>query len=128
MDKVLEPLRFVKYAMKHQNKKWSQMMIITTFMDMELKTQFKIIRARWGIENSIFNNLKKECGLEYCFINGGKSVEIVLYLIFIASNIMQLFLFRRLRKHFLTQREIVRHLLKGLYLIKYKSELVFNST
>jgi hypothetical protein len=128
MDKVAEPLRFVKYMMKYPNKKRSQIMIVTTCMDMELNTLFKIIRARWDIENSIFNNLKNECGLEHCFVHGGKAVEAVLYLIFIASNIMQLFLFRRLKKHFLTQREIVRLLLKGLYLLKFKSELVFNST
>ncbi|WP_242841888.1 transposase [Clostridium beijerinckii] len=127
MDNVKEPLRFVKYAMKYPNKKRSQIMIITTCMDMELETLFKIIRARWDIENSIFSNLKKESGLEHCFMHGGKAVEAVIYLIFIASNIMQLFLFRRLRKHFSTQREIVRLLLKGLYLIEYKSELVFNS-
>jgi len=128
MDKVLEPLRFVKYAMKYPNKKRSQIMIVTTCMNMKLKTLFKIIRGRWDIENSIFNNLKKECGLEHCFVHGGNAVEAVLYLIFIASNIMQLFLFRRLRKQFSTQREIVRLLLKGLYIMKYKFELVFNST
>jgi len=60
----------------------------------------------------------RECGLEHCFVHGGKSVEVVLYLIFIASNILQLFLFRRLRNHFTTQREMVRLLLKGLYLLK----------
>ena len=124
----IRAVAFVKYAMKYPNKKRSQIMIVTTSMNMQLKTLFKIIRARWDIENSIFNNLKKECGLEHCFVHGGKAVEIVIYLIFIASNIMQLFPFRRLRKHFSTQWEIVRLLLKGLYLIKYKSELVFNGT
>src|SRR5471030_1138733 len=128
MDKVLEPLRFVKYTMKYPNKKRSRIMIVTTCMNMKLKTLFKIMIARWDIENSIFNNLKKECSLGHCFVHGVKAVEAVLYLIFIASNIMQLFLFRRLRKNFLTQREIVRLLLKGLYLMNYKSELVFNST
>lgn len=128
MDKVLEPLRFVKYKIKYPNKKRSQIMIVTTCINMDLNTLFKIIRARWDIENSIFNNLKKECGLEHCFVHGGKAVEAVLYLIFIASNIMQLFLFRRLRKQFSTQREIVRLLLKGLYLIKFKSEFVFYGT
>jgi predicted transposase YbfD/YdcC len=127
MGNVLQPLRFVKFAMKLQNNKRSQIMIVTTAMDMELKTLFKIIRARWDIENSIFNNLKTECGLEHCFVHGGNAVEAVLYLIFIASNIMQLFLFRRLKKHYTTQREIVRLLLKGLYLLKYKAELVFNT-
>lgn len=125
MDNV--PLRFMKFTMKYPNQKRSQIMIMTTLMGMPLKTLFKIIRARWDIENSIFNNLKSECGLDHCFVHGGKAVEAVLYLIFIASNIMQLFLIRRLKKHFTTQREMVRLLLKGLYLLKYRSELIFNS-
>ena len=88
IDKVLEPLRFAKYTMKYPNKKWSQIMSVTTCMNMQLKTLFKIIRARWNIENSIFNNSKIECGLEHCFVQGDKAVEAMLYLIFTASNIM----------------------------------------
>jgi len=128
MDNVKQPLRFVKFALKHKNKLRTQIMIVTTCMDMALKTMFKIIRARWDIENSIFNNLKSECGLEHCFVHGGKAVEAVLYLIFIASNIIQLFLVRRLKNNFTTQREMARLLLKGLYLLKYRSELVFSSS
>ena len=128
MDNVEQPLRFVKFALKHKNKLRTQIMIVTTCMEMVLKTLFKMIRARWDIENSIFNNLKRECGLEHCFVPGGKAVEAVLYLIFIASNFMQLFLVRRLRNHFTTQREMVRLLLKGLYLLKYEAELVFSSS
>jgi len=128
MDNVEQPLRFVKFAIKHKNNLRTQIMIVTTCMDMKLKTLFKIIKARWDIENSIFNNLKTECGLEHCFVHGGNAVEAVLDLIFIASNIMQLFLFRRLRNHFTTQREMVRLLLKGLYLLKYRADLVFSSS
>ena len=61
-------------------------------MNLGLKTLFKMIRARWDIENSIFNNLKTECGLEHCYVHGGNAVEAVIYLIFISANIMQLFL------------------------------------
>jgi predicted transposase YbfD/YdcC len=128
MDNVEQPLRFVKFTIKHKNKQRTQIMIVTTCMDMVLKTLFKIIRARWDIENSIFNNLKSECGLEHCYVHGGKAVEAVLSLIFMASNIMQLFLIRRLRNHFTTQREMVRLLLKGLYLLRYRGELVFSSS
>ncbi|NRT73828.1 hypothetical protein [Clostridium beijerinckii] len=72
--------------------------------------------------------MKKKCGLKHCFVHGGKAVEAVIYLIFIALNIMQLFLLRRLRNYFSTQQEIVRLLLKGLYLMKGKSEFVFYDT
>ncbi|MDP8218757.1 MAG: hypothetical protein P9M03_08530, partial [Candidatus Theseobacter exili] len=115
MDKVDCSLRFVKFEMKYPNKKRSQIMIVTTSMDIRLKTLFKMIRAREDIENSIFNNMKAECGLEHCYVHGGSAVEAILYLIFIANNITQLFLIRRLRKRYETQREIVRLLIKGLY-------------
>ena len=89
MPNVEQGLRFVKFAMKHLDEVRTQIMIVTTCMDMSLKTLFKIIRARWDIENSIFNNLKKACGLEHCFVHGGNSVEVMTAMIFIASNFMQ---------------------------------------
>ncbi|WP_242947424.1 transposase [Desulfosporosinus lacus] len=61
MDNVKQPLRYVKFAIKHTNQQHTQIMV-TTCMDMTLKTLFKIIRARWDIENLIFNNLKHQCG------------------------------------------------------------------
>ena len=71
--------------------------------------------------------MKKECGLEHCFVHGGNAVEAVLCLIFIASNLMQLFYHRRIKKNVATQSELVRLLLKGLYLLNRKSELIFNT-
>jgi len=117
MDNVDQPLRFIKFAMKYPDKKRSQIMIATTNMDMSLKTLFKMIKARMDVEN-VFNNLKNECNLEHCYVHGGSAVEAILYLIFIANNLMQLFLTRRLRQRYQTQREMVRLLLKGLYLLK----------
>jgi len=128
MDNVDRPLRFIKYAMKYPDKKRSQIMIVTTNMDMGLKTLYKIIKSRWNIENCTFNNLKNECSLYHCYVHGGNAVKAILYLIFIANNIMQLFLIRRSRTRYQTQREMVRLLLKSLYLLKYKADLVFNTS
>ena len=128
MNNVGQSLRFVKFEIKYPDKKRSQIMIVTTNMDMSLKTLFKMIKARWNIENCTFNNLKNECNLGRCYVHGGNGVEAVLYLIFIANNLMQLFLIRRLRKRYQTQREMVRLLLKGLYLLKYRADLVFNTS
>ncbi len=47
-----------------------------------------MIRARWLIENSVFNNLKNHCSMNHCFVHGGKATEAILYLVFIASNII----------------------------------------
>jgi hypothetical protein len=57
----------------------------------------------------------------------GNEIEAVLCLMFIASNILQLFYQRRIKKSFNTQVEMVRQLLKGLYLLKRMSELIFDT-
>ena len=59
MDNVDRELRYVKFLMKYPDGKRSQIMIVTTCLEMDLKTLFKIIRARWLIENSILTILKK---------------------------------------------------------------------
>ncbi len=114
MDKVDQPLQFVKFEMKRLNSWYSQILIVvTSCMDMKLETLFKMIRGRWDIENTIFNNPKKQCGLEHCYVHGGKVVEAVYYLIFIAANMMQLFIFRRLKGFFCTGRDC-QTAIKGL--------------
>jgi hypothetical protein len=58
MDNVEGPLRFIKFALRHKNTKRTQIMIVTTCMDMSLKTLFKIIRARWDILFSPLNRFE----------------------------------------------------------------------
>jgi len=72
--------------------------------------------------------LKSEAALDHCFVHGGNSVEAILYFIFIVSNLFQLFKQRRIKNHIKTQKELVRLLLKGLYLLKYDNNLIFNSS
>ena len=94
---------------------------------MKLDTIFRIIRGRQDIENSIFNYLKKECGLEHCYVHGGDAIEAVLCLKFIAANLVRLFYYRRIRKSVVTQVELVRLLIKGLHLIKRGPEYMFST-
>ena len=61
-------------------------------------------------------------------MHGGNAVEAVLSLIFIASNIMQLFYHRRIRNFISTQVELVRLLLKGLYFYRRKQEYLINTS
>jgi hypothetical protein len=66
---------------------------------------FRIIRARQDIENSIFHNLKAECGLEHCFVHGGNAMEAMICLMFISSNCVQLFYHRRVKLAIKARRE-----------------------
>lgn len=127
MTGVEQPLRYVKFAKKKNDKDRSQILIVTTCLDITLRTLYRIIKARWNIENRVFNNLKTEAALGHCFVHGGNSVEAILYLIFIASNLFQLFKQRRIKNTVTIQKELVRLLLKGLYLLKYDKDLIFSS-
>ncbi|MBN2835618.1 MAG: transposase, partial [Candidatus Delongbacteria bacterium] len=79
MAGVDEPLKYLKFAKKHKNGEHSQMLIVTTAMDMSAKTIYRIMKARWNIENRVFNNLKNNANLNHCFVHGGNAAEAVLY-------------------------------------------------
>ena len=128
MPGVEQPLRYIKFAKKHRNGDRSQVLIITTAMDMNLKTVYKIMKARWNIENRVFNNLKNNANLNHCFVHSGNAVEAVLYLMFMASNLFQLFKVRRLRNHIPIQRELIRLLMKGLYQTDKIDILIINTS
>ena len=70
MNNVEQELRFVKFHQMKSNNKRTQRMIITTCMDAELQTLYKIIKARQDIENSIFHKLKTDSGLSHCLYMG----------------------------------------------------------
>jgi len=127
MDGVEVPLRYVKFAKRKSNGDRSQVLIVTTAMDMSIKTIYKIMKARWNIENRVFNNLKNHANLNHSFVHGGNAVESILYLMFIASNLFQLFKMRRLKNHVPIQVELVRLLHRGLYQADKKSIPFFNT-
>ena len=127
MDGVHAPLRYVKFAKIKSNGDRSQVLIVTTAMDMNLKTVYKIMKARWNIENRVFNNLKNHANLNHSFVHGGNATEAILYLMFIASNLFQLFKTRRLKNHVPIQIELVRLLRRGLYQADRKSIPFFNT-
>ena len=80
-----------------------------------------------GTSRTVYLNLKKEAALSHCFVHGGNAVEAILYLLFIAAKLFQLFKARRIKNHVPIQRELIRLLLKGLYMLRYDAHLIFNT-
>jgi len=106
MPGVEQVLRFVKFTIKYPNKKRSQIMIVTTSLELSIETILKMIKARWHIENCIFNNLKNNAELDHCYVHGGNAVEAVVCIIFISSNLFQLFKERRIKNQVPIQKEL----------------------
>jgi hypothetical protein len=67
------------------------------------------------------------CNSEWINACISSDIEAVLCLMFIASNYVQLFYHRRIKRSVKTQVELVRQLIKGLYTLKRKPELIFNT-
>ena len=128
MDGVEGPLRYVKFEKTSEVGARTQVLLMTTSMTISTKTIYMIMKSRWDIENSVFNNLKNNANLNHCFVHGGNAIEAILYLIFIANNLFQLFKLRRLKNHVSNQIELVRLILKGLYLVDRKDIIILNST
>jgi hypothetical protein len=70
----------------------------TTDENMPPESVWKIIRKRWYIENTCFNQLKSYCFMEHCFRHDETAIEAILGIMFMAFNIMQSYLFKRIRK------------------------------
>jgi len=123
MDGVEQRLRYIKFKKKSKNGDRSQVLIVTTSMTLGVKTLYKIMKARWNLENRVFNNLKTNANLDHCFVHGGNAVEVVLYLMFIASNLLHF----RLNNHVNDQTELVRLLHRGLYQARNNHDLILST-
>lgn len=58
MKGIDEPIRYIKYAKELKDgikTNRTQVLIITTCMDMKLESLYRIIKARWDVENNVFN-------------------------------------------------------------------------
>lgn len=58
----------------------------------------RIMRARWHIENTAFNQWVKYWNFDHCYRHTPNAVTATIYIFAIAFNLMQLFFYRRLNK------------------------------
>ena len=66
-----------------------------------------------------------------CFVHDMNAIQAILYLMSIASNLMQLFVYRSLKiyaREHITQKEVIRLLTKERYLLNYDRKYIFNTT
>jgi hypothetical protein len=96
--RVYKFIEVIESAVKgEENYSFKEVFIGTTNKDMLAKTVLKIVHRRWNIENSCFHQLKTYCNMEHCFKHGSVAIEAILNIMFMAYNLIQAFLFKRLR-------------------------------
>lgn len=123
-------LRFVEYWTSPKGKQMKrEMWCVTTLpKGVSAHTVWLIMRKRWDIENNGFRMLKTYFHADHCYVHGDGSNEKVLLFILMAFNLMELFLFRRLkcfRERKLLRINIISTMYDELYADSY--EAYFNS-
>jgi hypothetical protein len=59
----------------------------------------KVVRARWHIENTGFNQWTQYWSFEHVFVTDWRGMEALLYFFFTAFNILQLYVYRQVKGH-----------------------------
>jgi hypothetical protein len=92
-------LRFVEYWTTSKGKEMSREMWCITTLDkcISAHTVWLIMRKRWHIENNGFRMLKTYFHADHNYVHGESANEKILLFILMAFNLMELFLFRRLK-------------------------------
>lgn len=116
MESVKKPLRFLQFEetrikkkaviTRNKGEKKTEktfveveervLVWVFTTLDVSPQTIWRIIHARWDIEDNGFHQLKTYYHIDHCFDH--KATENVFLLNILAFNIRELFLYRRLRK------------------------------
>ena len=136
-DGVEKPLRVVKineirhgYVLiggKRQDAiQKREILVATTLSKQEAAPELirQFIHRRWDIENSGFHELKGNWNMEHCFIHREVAFQVILWLMFLAANLLWCFLFRN-RRNFedcgFSVREIAEKMRNALEYIKDRS-------
>ncbi len=99
MDGVEKQVRVIRYHEKSTRKKGKTeekwMWLVTTDETADYQILWKIMHRRWDIEENGFHQLKTYYHVKHCYCH--KAVETVFYLMIMAFNMRELYLYRRIR-------------------------------
>lgn len=130
--RVYKFIEIIETAIKGKIEyEFKEIIVGTTDKNISEKTILKIIHERWYIENTCFNQLKSYCNLEHCYRHDPTAIEAILMIMFMVYNLVQAFLFKRLKNFKVEFRknketiswqfeEILYHLVIISFLMKFK--------
>lgn len=125
MEGTPEDIRFLRFVEHWKSKKGQELtreMWCITTLGITAHTVWLIMRKRWDIENNGFRMLKTYFHADHCYVHGEGADEKILLFIMTAFNLMEVFLFRRMKKwrqQKLTRKHIVEVMWDDLLLDDY---------
>ncbi len=129
-DANIRFLRFVEtwIGPKGRQEKREMWCITTLPKGISAETVWLIMHKRWDIENNGFRMLKTYFHVDHCYVHGEGADENILIFIMIAFNLMELFMFRRLKdfrervkKGIMTRKHLIAIMWDELLLYDYSA-------
>lgn len=85
-----------RYKKTNKKKQVDVIYVISTDLNISLKTINKIIHARWDIENNGFNDLKNYWNMKHCYIAEDNAIEVIIEAIIMSYNLWEMYLYQHL--------------------------------
>lgn len=93
-------IRVVKFEETYNKTKKERQVdiiyVISTDLNISVKTINKIIHARWDIENDGFNELKNYWNMKHCFIAEENAIDVIIETIIMSYNLWEMYLYQHL--------------------------------
>lgn len=114
---------------KETGDKKQEIYVVTNMLDHDVETILKIMHLRWNIENCGFRTIKQRYNLEHIFIGELNAINYIVQMIFMAFNLLELYLKIRLKNAIdLTWGIITRIFEKEYHSNKSIKEIYYNSS
>ena len=114
---------------KETSDKDQEIYVVTNMLDHDVETILKIMHLRWNIENCGFRTLKQRYNLEHMFIGELNAINYIVQMIFMAFNLLELYLKIRLKNEInLTWKILTRIFEQEYHSNKSIKEIYCNSS
>lgn len=95
---VVEPLTRSK-SPPLWRRQWCALVVGSCTRRLSARQVLRVVRARWHIENTGFNQWTQHWKFEHVFINDAAGIAAIFALFFLAFNLLQLFVYRQLKSY-----------------------------
>lgn len=111
-----------------KGKKNQELYVVTNMLDPDVETVLKIMHLRWNIENCGFRKLKQRYNIEHIFIGNLNAINYIFQMIFLAFNLLELYLKIRLKEELDITWNIITRIFEDEYHSDKNIFTLFNNT
>lgn len=96
---VVSPLGEKSASRHFERRQWCALVVGKHALGLSARQVVRVVRARWHIENTGFNQWTRYWKFEHVFITEAAGIEAIFAIFFLVFNLLQLFVYRQLKTY-----------------------------